>query len=99
MALYCISCRRFEVESYAQETLHGNIYTPASDTEIEIEFRCAACDARYSWHAYEGSDQRLSPWSRKIVKCNHCGAPVQLGMYHGGDGTAWCSACQKTFQL
>jgi DNA-directed RNA polymerase subunit RPC12/RpoP len=97
MSYYCWRCRRFEVESVAQETLHGNIYTPASDTEIEIEFRCAACDAHFSWHAYD--EQTLSPWSKPTVKCNHCGTRQQLTSYQGRDGTAWCLACKKTFQL
>ncbi len=96
---YCVHCRRFEVEKIEQETLHGNIYTPASDTDIEVTFECKGCGARFSYHCNDFGDQPLSPYSKPTVKCNHCGNRFELSFYRGGDGTARCSACQKTFQL
>jgi hypothetical protein len=99
MKYYCIHCKKVEVEEEGQETLHGNTSTPASNTEIEITFRCRACQSTYWWDSSDSRDQTLCARAKSPRSCGHCAKVNQINSYRGNSATAWCSFCDKWFKL
>jgi hypothetical protein len=45
MSQHCIACGRQTLEPGSSRVLHGNPYTPASDTEIGTSCTCGSCGA------------------------------------------------------
>jgi uncharacterized protein YjbI with pentapeptide repeats len=47
--IICPTCRHKGAYWLCQNVLHGNPYTPASDTEVENFYRCANADCQHEW--------------------------------------------------
>jgi glutathione S-transferase len=96
--LYCLHCGKVAVEQVGMQTLHGSIHTPASDTEINLDFRCAVCDAGYNSDS-STDDQWLICNTPVTRACAHCGKTSQFTSYHGVSRRLHCSACSVAFTV
>jgi len=47
----CPKCGQQQVFYLGSSVLHGNPYTPASDTEVSHHFACGACQHEYDDYA------------------------------------------------
>ncbi len=45
----CPKCKKKGVYYVGSEVLHGNPYTPASDTEVSHYYECARKKCKHSW--------------------------------------------------
>jgi len=45
----CPKCKQYTGKLEYTDQIHGNIYTPAADTEVEHHYQCRNPDCKHSW--------------------------------------------------
>jgi len=95
---YCIRCGAYEVVSTGMDVHNGNVTSPASDTDITVDYGCEACGAYYYDHAHH-SDPSLHLKRPLTRPCPACARPLEISYYGGRSKQVYCSECRKTSTL